>query len=166
MIMKKCCLILGIMLMLAGCAKSEPTFETVSDVWAQPAMGAARQILLEIPNEAAQTVMRGDDTDKLYLCEDYSVAVQTMTAGDLDRTVRAVSGYGREELTILKTQVESYTRYEFVWVSAGEGGNQLGRAAILDDGNYHYTLSCMTSEEKSEEIAPAWERIFSSFWLG
>ena len=164
--MKKCCLILGMTLMLAGCANTEPTFETVSDVCAQPAAAAPRQILLEIPNEAAQTVLSGNDTDKLYLCEDYSIAVQTMAAGDLDRTVRAVSGYGREELTILKSSAESYTRYDFVWVSAGEGGNQVGKATILDDGNYHYALSCMASEEKSEEVASAWDRIFSSFWLG
>ena len=42
-------------------------------------------------------------------------------------------------------------------------GNQIGRAAILDDGNYHYVLSCMAPEALGGDLRETWDRVFASF---
>jgi hypothetical protein len=56
-------------------------------------------------------------------------------------------------------------RYEFVWTSAVDGGEQIGRATILDDGDYHYVLSATVGAELIEEYQEIWNGIFESFYL-
>ena len=45
---------------------------------------------------------------------------------------------------------------------AGETGDRLGRAAILDDGNYHY---CMYAIRDQGDTDIVWRDVFSSFSL-
>ena len=56
--------------------------------------------------------------------------------------------------------------YECVWVSAGEGGDQIGKMRLLDDGDHHYVLSVMAPAEKAEQLADTWDKLFASFHLG
>ena len=49
---------------------------------------------------------------------------------------------------------------------AGEGGDQVARTVVLDDGNYHYAVTCMASENDYDLADSGWDRIFGSFWLG
>ena len=100
----------------------------------------------------------------VYICKDYEVAVQTLESGDLNATVQLVSGFDRDRLTILKTDQDSLDRYDFVWTCAGEN-QQLGRAAILDDGNYHYVISSTIDAGLMEEYQEIWNGIFESFTL-
>ena len=164
--MKKLCVLVALMMVLTGCAGNQTTFETVADELVQVISPRQRQILLEIPNEAAEAVFNGESGDKLYVCENYTLTIQTMQAGDLERTVRALSGYGQDAITVLHTDAGEFVRYDLVWTSAGEDGSQIGRAAVLDDGNYHYAVSCMAPEDVYYLAEPGWDRIFGSFWLG
>lgn len=164
--MKKLFILVALMAVLTGCAGRQTTFETIADDVVQVAAPRQREILLEIPKEAAEAVFKGESGDKLYVCEGYTLAVQTMQAGDLERTVRIISGYGQDELTVVHTCTGEFDRYDFVWSSAGEDGTQIGRAAVLDDGNYHYAVTCMASENAYDLADSGWDRIFGSFWLG
>ena len=105
------------------------------------------------------------DAGTLYLCGDYDVTVQTMPSGDLSKSVYQVSGFTPEELTLIQTGTGDVEKYEFVWTSATESGHQIGRATLLDDGNYHYILSATVDAELMEEYQEVWNGIFESFEL-
>ena len=97
--MKKCTiLILVVLLMLSGCA-AEETMETVSDVLDAPVMAQMREISLVLPEEAASPTVESD-SERVYLCEDYEITVQILDGGNLDQTVKTLSGYERDVLTV------------------------------------------------------------------
>ena len=161
--MRKLCLVFLLTLMMAGCGTQE-TFETISDEPVQPVSAEVREILLVLPPDAASPVSESEN-GQIYLCGDYDICCQTLQSGDLDATVRTVSGYGRENVTILETMQGDYKRYDFVWASAGETGDRLGKAAILDDGNYHYCLSVLGDANVADQYRGIWQSLFDSFGL-
>lgn len=156
------CFVMG--LLLTGCA-SEPVFETVTDVYAQPEPAAAARILADLPEDAAVMTMESRDAGKICLCDGYTVTIQTTQAGDLSRTLQNATGYPREELTVLETKQNDCRRYDCVWTSAGEGGDQVGRLAVLDDGNYHYVLTVMADAQTAGQLSDTWRQILDSFTL-
>ena len=159
--MKKWILIL-LMILLTGCG-AEETFETVADELVLPVMAQTRFVCVDLPGETALPVIENDH-GRIYVCNDYEIVLQTVESGDLESTIQAVSGLSQDDITVMETMADGVARYEFVWAAAGEGGDRSGRAAILDDGNYHYCLSvlCCTGNEKSQIN---WDQVFSSFQL-
>lgn len=162
--MRKLCFVLALCLLLAGCAEPE-AFETMLDSVPQVTPVQPRQIRLELPEEAAVTTLEDGTAGTLYLCGDYCAAVQTLSAGDLDATLRTVTGYGRKQLTVMRWQSGELARYECAWASTGENGDTVGRTAVLDDGIYHYSLTLTASADKASELRETWSAIFSSFAL-
>lgn len=147
-------------LVFTGCA-AEETFETIADEQVLSVMAQPREISVQLPEEAAVPVLENEE-QKVYLCEDYEIIIETMSSGDLSSTVRTLTGYEKEQLTVMETQWQDVTRYEFVWASAGEEGDRLGRGVILDDGDYHY---CMTLLWDAQEKRTSWDEVFASFEL-
>ena len=159
--MKKCLCLLMLALVLTGCA-AEETMETISDEIVVPVMAQPKEISVSLPGEAALPAMESDN-GRIYLCQDYEIYIQTLEAGDLNATVRNLSGYEKDSLTVMETDQNGLDRYEFVWSSAGESGDRIGRAVILDDGSYHYTLTILRDEATTENSQIAWNDIFQSF---
>ena len=159
--MKKICILTAIVLLLCGCG-TQQTYETVSDEPVLNVSAQPREIVLTLPEETLLPAME-TDTGTLYLCNGFDVAVQTLEGGDLERTVRKVSGFGSAELTIMNTIAGELACYEFVWTAAADLGEQVGRAMILDDGSYHYVLTATAPEEKSGEYQEIWNGIFETF---
>lgn len=159
--MKKLCTMMALLLLLCGCG-TEQTFETVADEMVLQVGSQPREILLTLPEETLLPAMETDN-GTLYLCNGYDVAVQTLDSGDLDGTVRQISGFGCDELTIMQTQAGEYTCHEFVWTAATDLGEQVGRAMILDDGSYHYVLTAVAPASKAQEYQEIWNGIFESF---
>ncbi len=162
--MKRWLLVLLLPVCLLGCARQE-TLETVSDVYLQPAAVSPRQITLELPTTAAVSVMETEQEERLYFCDGYTVCLQTLEAGDLSRTLQAATGYAKENLHLMETSPGAYKRYDCAWTTTGETEAQVGRTAVLDDGSYHYVLTCMTDESKAQSLQDAWNGIFRSFTL-
>ena len=161
--MKKLCVLMIIALLLCGCG-AEHTFETVADEMVQQVMAQPREVSLTLPEETLLPAMESDGRT-LYLCSGYDVAVQTFSGGDLDATVRQVSGFGAEELTIMETKAGDNQCYEFVWTAATDLGEQVGRAMILDDGTYHYAVTAAAPADKAEEYQEIWNGIFETVCL-
>ena len=105
------------------------------------------------------------DSEQVYLSEDYEIIVETVSGGDLSATIQRISGYTPDNLTVMETAQDGAKRYDFVWASAGENGDQLGRAVILDDGNYHYCLSVLRDADTTEKSQIVWRDVFDSFKL-
>ena len=159
--MKKWLVIALLALGLSGCG-SEEVMETVADEWVVPVMAQPMQIEVDLPGEAAMPVSE-TDSGRLYLCQDYEIALQTLSSGDLDATLRSVTGYGKEELTVLETLRSQMPCYEFTWTCAGETGDRIGQGILMDDGNYHYVMTALWDAEKTETMQLSWSEVFSSF---
>ncbi|MBQ8768759.1 MAG: hypothetical protein IJZ15_03825 [Oscillospiraceae bacterium] len=159
--MKKLCFLLVFVFLLAGC-QATPTFETVDDVYAPQPQSAPRGIALELP-EDVQTI--AGDSGKLYLCDGYDVTVQTLSAGDLNATVQSLTGFAPDALTMLQTAAADARRYECVWTAAGESGDAVGRAVVLDDGQYHYCVTVMAQADRAGELTEVWQELLSSVRL-
>ena len=153
-----CCLLP--VLMLCGCG-AEETLETVADEWMVPAMAQPREVALRLPEDLAMPVLEEDDR-KMYLGEDYEIMVETLESGSLDATLRSLTGYPADRLTVIRTSQNDADRFDFVWTAAGEQGERLGRGAILDDGDYHYCLSVLRD---GDETLVVWQDVFASFSL-
>ena len=161
--MKKFVIAAACLLLLGGCAKAETTVETVADVWEVPAVAEPKEIRLELPGEALECAMESD-TGRLYLGRSYDVMVQTLTGGDLDATLRELTGFSRDEITVIQTRTEYPKRWEFAWAAAGESGERIGRGVIIDDGNYHYCLSALQDADVTD-CQIVWSEVFNSFEL-
>lgn len=162
--MKKLCVMLGMCLLLTGCAATE-VFETLGQIPHEanvsPAMGS---IQLVLPDDAAVATL-SNNGDKLYECDGYTLMLQTLSSGDIQKTVENISGFSAEDLTVMESRVGGNKRYEWVWTAAGEGGDVLCRATILDDGNYHYCLCAMAPAENMGTLQEKWNDVFRSFQL-
>jgi hypothetical protein len=150
-------------LILSGCGAQE-TMETISDEQAAPVMAQMREISLVLPEEAASPAVESD-SERLYLCEDYEITVQILDGGNLDETVKTLSGYDRDVLTVLTTRKDNLDRHEFVWACAGEEGELVGRAMVLDDGSYHYCVAILGDAQQAMENKVLWDDMFQSFTL-
>ena len=151
-------------LLFSGCG-GEETLETISDELVLPVMAQPGEIQVELPGEAAMPAMESD-TGRMYLASDYEIYIQTLEAGDLEKTIRSLTGYDKEDLTVIQTGSQGVSRYEFVWTCAGETGDQIGRGVVLDDGNYHYTMTVLRDADTTETSQIVWNDVFSSFALG
>lgn len=159
--MKKVCFLLIFVLFLTGC-QAAPTFEGVEDVYSPQPPNAPRRIALDLP-EDVQTV--AGDSGKLYLCDGYDVTVETFASGDLSNTVQLLTGFAPDALTMLQTAVSDARRYECVWTAAGENGDTVGRAVVLDDGQYHYCVTVMGNADTAGELADVWQELLNSVKL-
>lgn len=161
--MKRCVLLMLLMLTLCGCA-AEEVLETVSDELVLSAMAQPREITVNLPDNAVTPVLESDSR-QMYLSEDYEILLETLSGGDVDATIRSLTGYEKDKLTVMQTQWDGVERYEFVWVAAGETGDRLGRGVILDDGNYHYCMSVLRDAEGQKMSQIVWRDVFASFRL-
>ena len=159
--MKKIWLLCMLALLLTGC-KTQETFETVEDVTPIQPVAAAQQFFVALPDDAAAPTFQDEDGSELYVCQGYTISKQILPGGDLHKTVKTLTGKPSEDLQLLKTRQDGCDRYDFVWTSAGEEGLQLGRACILDDGNYHYALTTMAQEESAEALRETFQEMYAS----
>lgn len=161
---KKIATALLLALLLSGCGAKE-TLETVADdIPLQPVLAQPAQISVRLPDNAVSPVLESD-TQQLYFCEDYEIAIETRSSGDLSGTITALTGFAPEQLTVMHTSPEGVDRYEFVWAAAGEDGDRLGRGVVLDDGSYHYCMSVLRDAENPKKSQVVWSDVFSSFAL-
>lgn len=161
--MKKLWILLVTALLLAGCGQ-QPVMETVEDVYRIPAAAKPQQILVDLPKEAAMPVAEAS-SGKLYICEDHVISQQTLSGGDMERTVQSISGFSGDRVAMLSTEHGAYTRYDLTWVAAGELEAQVCRACILDDGDYHYVLTATTGASCANALQAQWRDMFRSFRL-
>lgn len=159
-VMKRWICIVLPLLLLCGCG-GEETLETVADEWMVPVMAQPREISVRLPENIVMPVLEQGGS-RLYMADGYELTIDVWDSGDLSATVRNLSGYEKENLTVIQTRQENADRYDFVWTAMGENGERLGRAVVLDDGNYHYCMSVLRDREEAHIV---WQDVFGSFSL-
>ncbi len=160
--MKKLSILCVLLLLLSGCG-GENVFETVEDVYA-PVAETPKKVSVALPDSAAVTTVAGS-SGTLYVCDGFTVAVETLIGGDLNKTVKTVTGFSLDRLTVMERKQDGITAYRCVWTAAGEGGDQVARSLILDDGKFHYAVTVMAPAEDGAALEDAWQEIFSSVTL-
>ncbi len=160
--MKKVWLILVLLLLLTGCGAKK--FEPMLDVYAPESLPEPAQVVLDLPQEAGMEVFAGE-AGRLYLCDGYCIAVETLAGGDLNATLRQLTGYDAGNLTVLQRTDGGMQRYECAWTCVGEAGDQVGRAVVVDDGVYHYCVSVMADATEAGSLQAQWQGILTSVSL-
>ena len=158
--MKKLFGLLLITSMLLGCG-AEETFEVVEDVIPVESVAVPQQFFVSLPDEAMTPTFQGDG-EELYVCQGYTISKQIQDSGDMEKTVNTLTGHSQEDIQIIKTFYDNCDRYDLVWTAAGEEGLQLGRACILDDGNYHYILSTLAGEDTAGQLRDTFQDMYDS----
>ena len=159
--MKKVCILLVVVFLLSGC-QAVDTFETVEDVYGPQPLSTPKKVELALPQNA-QTI--AGDSGMLYLCEGYDVTVETLSSGNLNQTLQMLTGFAPNTLTVMQTAVSDLDRYECVWTAAGENGDSVGRAVVLDDGRYHYCVTVMGPAETAGQLSAQWQELLASVQL-
>lgn len=158
--MKKWIVLLLLCCLLSGCAAA-PTFETLGDISHEQVLAPVpKEIVLALPKDAAVETVNSEQ--KAYECKDYSLWTQTVTAGDLNATVKALSGFTPDKLTVMESKTDTRKRYDFTWTAAGENGDMVFRAAILDDGEFHYCVTAVAEAKDMADLTDDWNTLFAS----
>ena len=162
--MKVLCCLLVLFLVLSGCA-SQSAWEQMEDVYAPQAAPEPKKIGLTLPEDAATQVLAGSN-GVLYFCDGYEIMAETLASGDLDATLLSLTGFEREDLTLMETKSGETHRYECVWTSVSGEGQRVNRAVILDDGSYHYCVSVAADSADAGALQESWQELFGSIVLG
>lgn len=161
--MKKICLIFFFSVLLCGCSR-QTLYEPVTDVYTDE-IATMQHVVLNLPEDAAVQTMEHESAGMLYLCDNYCVTVQTLPGGDVERTMREITGFSKDQLMIIQTCRNGLDQYEVAWSAAGEGEDQVCRATVLDDGKYHYAVSVMADASAAGKLTDTWQSIFHSVGL-
>ncbi|MBO5324304.1 MAG: hypothetical protein J6A88_09490 [Oscillospiraceae bacterium] len=156
-------MILALALLLSGCLAA-PVYETLDGLDVNGNVPAMKKMVFDLPEDASVQTVQGT-AGRIYFCDGYEIMVETFSAGDLDKTLRNLTGFSRDALTLVQTKVDGIDRYSCVWTSIGENGEQVGRTTILDDGGYHYCLTVTAPAEDSLKLQPVFGALFESFTL-
>ena len=148
-------------MLLCGCS-AEQALETVTDELLISTVAPQKELSVKLPASASKSVLAAEDGAELYFCDGYILMLQTASSGDLNQTTRTLCGHDRDKLTVMETKLGGVKRYDWTWTSAGEGNVQVGRAAVLDDGDYHYCVTVMADEDSSGSLSREWDALFTS----
>ena len=161
--MKKLCILLLVVLLLAGCAEKK-TYETISDYLETPKIPTPLEMIATLPEGAASPVLSSTAAGKLYEYDGATITMQAVTVGDFTGLIREITGYSPENLQIMESVQAELPSYQMVWTCVGEGQTQVGRACILTDNNYYYVLTAMVPEQKAASLTGGeLKEMFASF---
>lgn len=162
--MKKVWCVLVLALLLSGCSGGK-TLETVTDVQDVSVMAQMKQVHVSLPSDASVETLENGANEKIYLCDGYTVSVQILPGGDTERTFRELTGFSKEQLTLMQRQNGNYSRYDCVWSAAGEGEDLVARCTVLDDGSFHYAVTVCAPFSDAGDLSKTWQNILSSVTL-
>ena len=157
--MKKLLVVILLSMFLVGCSAGD--FEQVSDVYAPGADPVMQKIHFSMPAEASQATVQSD-FGSLYFCDGYEIMVQTFLGGDIRNTIKELTGFDMEALTVIGSEYGGLKRYDCAWTAAGEMGASVGRTVVFDDGAYHYCVSLMANENEAGALQETWQTLISS----
>ncbi len=148
---------------LSACGNVD-TFEVISDNIQEYQPAPQAKVKLTIPEDAALAVMSNSDC-RSYESDHYQIIVQTYPSGNLDETLRQITGYNEKQLNVMKVTEDDINKYLCAWSSMSEEGELVGRCTIFDDGVYHYCLTVLVDAQESDEVRQTIDLLFSDYSL-
>ena len=159
--------ILGMVLLFGvffcGCNGAE-SFEVLGDEIGEFPVAEPAKVELKIPEDGTLDVMSGSDW-QYYEGEHYQIILQTYPSGNLSQTLQNITGYNKDNLSVMEISGEGIDKFLCAWSAVSEEGELVGRCTVLDDGVYHYCLSVLVDAEVSGEIRDAVDAVFATYSL-
>ena len=90
--MKKLWIIAACVFLLSGCAQPE-NLETVADPVVTPEIPEPMAAVFNTPLEAVQQTVAEETAGQLYICDGYTLTLQTVPGGDIQQTLRNATGF-------------------------------------------------------------------------
>lgn len=149
--------------LLAGCS-AQPVYETIGNACEGVSDSEPMTIQMWLPQEAALEASSPDGESR-YTWGDWEIWTQVCSGGDLEETLKTMSGMDRQYLTVMSRKMGEYTCHETVWSATREDGAMLCRGAVVDDGIHHYCIGLMAAEEESAEAKEVFDQILESVSL-
>ena len=163
--MKNIIIFLLTILTMTGCA-TEPTFETIGNVWDNPQMQASpASIEFALPDDAQMEVMESTDTCKSYQIGDWMLWTEIHSGGDVAATMETLTGINTDALNIISHPVGNYQCHETAWAASGEEGEYVIRTAVIPYGQYHYCLSMKAPKEDAQQVGSFFSGILRNVYL-
>lgn len=163
--MKKCWFVILMALLLCGCHKTGK-METVMDTIIPQELPEMQKMSFYVPDDAVSEVFAQENERQIYFCDDFILTAEIKEAGDLQKSLKEITGYDYTQLSVFETKQQDLKRYDCVWSTLGENCEEVGRCAVLDDGTYHYILAVFAPSENTGELTDSvWNAMFSSFCL-
>lgn len=162
--MKKIWCVLIFVLLLSGCS-GEKMLETVTDIYDTATIAQMKEIQIVLPKDTVAETLENGTNETIYLCDGYTVTTQVLSGGDMEKTFRELTGFSKEQLTVMQRKSGNYDRYDCVWSAAGEAEDLVARCVVLDDGNFHYAVTVSAPFSAAGDLAQTWQSILSSVSL-
>ena len=162
------CIILSVLAVLLCSCRAEVQWETVDDeaVLTSAPVEEPYVITFGVPEDAElEPLTSGSRSLYTQKDGDYEIFSDVIVAPDLDEALRAVSGFGENELDVLRMERFGLPEYRFAWASVSDEGNYVSQASLVEDGGYYYALIFSVREEAGTAYADCAEAVFSSFGL-
>lgn len=160
--MRKWMLFWAAALLLSGCA-AEPVYETIGDVCGNTEpVAAPGEITFAPPDGAARETSADGSGRNIYTVGAWEIWTQVYPGGDIRATMEQITGLGAQALTVMERQANGMACYETAWTTTGENGSLVGRAAVMDDGNYHYCLGLLVPEDQAEGIGEVFSQLLTT----
>ncbi len=157
-----------LIIFLAGCSSSAPSWETVSDTaavqshWSEQTL----EINFGIPENLQTKSQTEDGVNYVINDGEMIVSADKILASDLNTAVSLLSGMEADELTVVTTERFGLPEYRFAWCEATEQGElRLCTADLVLDDIYGYVLLCSTDAEAGDRYDHQIESVFSTFGL-
>lgn len=161
--------LLGVAAMFWGCGKEAEVFETVNDVHLLPVSAGTPQyqVRVQLPQNAGLEQALSCDTEKVYTkdggCCTYTTEI--LTAVSLESLLTELTGQPEERLTVIQTELYDLPRYDLCWTTAGEQGEAVCRAAVLDDGMHYYVVTASVPAHQAGLERESLDAMFASMEL-
>lgn len=151
-------------LLLSGCAgDTEPVYETIGNVWEnEEPVSAPASIEFAVPDGAEMEAVSTDSEVKIYRIGDWELWTQALDGGDLRATFEQLTGMDWDALTVVNHPVGEKNVYETAWTAMDEEDTYIIRAAVIEEGDYHYCLSLMALEDNSRTVGQFFTEILEN----
>lgn len=165
--MRKLLFLCGILVILCftGCQKDTAVWETVSDqIYLSVDGKIPVQLTMDFsaPADAVQAADALSSGAVYQQAEGKYEIMQETLQGAAESAIKRMTGFSKDELTVMETKEFNMARYDFVWTAASEQGQQVCRGVVFDDGTYCYTLTFQTAEENGGALQACMDEVFAS----
>ena len=82
-----------------------------------------QKIHISMPAEASQATVQSD-FGSLYFCDGYEIMVQTFLGGDIRNTIKELTGFAMEALTVIGSEYGGLKRYDCAWTVQVKWGHR------------------------------------------
>ncbi len=154
----------ALMVLLGGCSRPEPVWETVDDEVVQPvsAAEAPMEIVFDVPEEAE---LLGGRTAGLCAIRTATMPSPCAPSRRQISTRRCMPCRAIRRKSCARCCTREKGRCSFGWYAPETDGGRLYHAEILSDRDYYYALIFDVREDAGTTYHSTEEQVFASFGL-